>query len=297
MGARRLRRDQPVRRESLHRPEPHSSIRCRDALSRRGRPTTAPLATGPGLLGWFYADEADARGLTELSLSPPAAGLRFLTLTAHFFPDAAPLPTGRGMYAGLLSKADVVGFDLYPLQELCRPELIPWVFDAQRDLARQAAPKPTFQWIEVRQMKCTDPAAEVTAQTIRVESWLAIAAARTASASSPAIGARPSARPCVASRHASNNSSPHYSSRPCRSESNRRSDRPCERAIVRRRALRDRGERRHECRGVHLPCRASADGRFRWTSTTARAVERLGLRRELPAMSMRIYTADPSNVG
>jgi hypothetical protein len=79
------------------------------------------------------------------------------------------------MYTGLLAKADVVGFDLYPLQELCRPELLPWVFDAQQELARRAASKPTFQWIEVRQMKCADPASAVTQQTIRVESWLAIA--------------------------------------------------------------------------------------------------------------------------
>jgi hypothetical protein len=133
------------------------------------------LASGPGLLGWFYPDEADARGFTALSLTPPETGLRFLTLSSHFFPGAAPLPTGRGMYPGLLASADVVGFDLYPLQELCRADLLPWVFDAQQELARQAAPKPTFQWIEVRQMKCADPAVAVTAQTIRVESWLAIA--------------------------------------------------------------------------------------------------------------------------
>jgi hypothetical protein len=140
-----------------------------------GTTDDTPLASGPGLLGWFYPDEADARGLTGLSLTPAGSGLRFLTLTAHFFPGAAPLPTGRGMYTGLLAKADVVGFDLYPLQELCRPELLPWVFDAQQELARRAAPKPTFQWIEVREMKCAAPASAVTQQTIRVESWLAIA--------------------------------------------------------------------------------------------------------------------------
>jgi hypothetical protein len=133
------------------------------------------VASGPGLLGWFYPDEADARGLTEANLSTPGSGLRFLTLTAHFFPQAAPLPGGREMYPGLLAKSDVIGFDLYPLQELCRPELLPWVFDAQQHLAQLARPKPTFQWIEVRQMKCPDPADAVTTRTIRVESWLAIA--------------------------------------------------------------------------------------------------------------------------
>jgi len=107
-----------------------------------------PGTTGSGLVGWFYPDEADARGLTGESLSSPGTGLRFLTLTAHFFPEAAPLPTGRGMYPGLLDRADVVGFDLYPLQELCRPELIPWIFDAQQHLTQLAGPKPTFQWIE-----------------------------------------------------------------------------------------------------------------------------------------------------
>jgi hypothetical protein len=140
-----------------------------------GTTDDSPLASGPGLLGWFYPDEADARGFTELALTPPDAGLRLLTLSPHFFPGAAPLPTGRGMYAGLMANADVVGFDLYPLQELCRTDLLPWVFDAQQALATQAAPKPTFQWIEVRQMKCADPATAVTEQTIRVESWLALA--------------------------------------------------------------------------------------------------------------------------
>ena len=140
-----------------------------------GTTDDTPGTTGPGLVGWFYPDEADARGLTGDSLSSPGAGLRFLTLTAHFFPQAAPLPGGRGMYPGLLDRADVVGFDLYPLQELCRPELIPWIFDAQQHLTQLAGPRPTFQWIEVREMKCPDPANAVTPRTIRVESWLAIA--------------------------------------------------------------------------------------------------------------------------
>ena len=132
--------------------------------------------TGAGLVGWFYPDEADGRGLNAESLpAPGGAGLRFLTLTSHFYSGAAPLPAGRGIYPGLLEKADVIGFDLYPLQELCRPELIPDVFDAQQELVALAPGKPTFQWIEVREMKCPDPAAAVTPQTIAVESWLAIA--------------------------------------------------------------------------------------------------------------------------
>jgi hypothetical protein len=149
-------------------------------VALRGRALAAgttedvPGTTGPGLIGWFLADEADARGYTEATLPAPGGpGIRFLTLTSHFFPLAAPLPAGRGMYPGLAAKADVLGVDLYPLQELCRPELLPWVYDAQRDLRRLARGKPTFQWIEEREMKC--PQTPVTPATIRAEAWLAIA--------------------------------------------------------------------------------------------------------------------------
>ena len=140
-----------------------------------GTSDDTPGVTGAGLLGWFYADEADGRGLSAASLAPGGAGLRFLTLTGHFWSGAAPLPEGRGMYPALIARTDVVGFDLYPLQSICRPDLLPGVFDAQRRLVALAAPRPTFQWIEVRQMNCPDAASAVTPGTIRVESWLAIA--------------------------------------------------------------------------------------------------------------------------
>jgi hypothetical protein len=125
----------------------------------------------PSLLGWFYPDEADARGLT--TLTPTGSGLHFLTLTQHFFSGAAALPAGRGMYPGLIAAADVVGFDLYPLQELCRPDFLAADFDAQRQLVQLTGGKPTFQWIEVRELKC--PSVPVTNATIRAESWLALA--------------------------------------------------------------------------------------------------------------------------
>jgi hypothetical protein len=130
-----------------------------------------------GLLGWFYPDEADARGYTGATLPTQPPGIRFLTLTAHFFSGAAPLATGPETYPSLVDAADVVGFDLYPLQQLCRPDLVPFVFDAQRELEQLAPGKPTFQWIETRTMRCGDsgPTA-VTPETIRAESWLAIAA-------------------------------------------------------------------------------------------------------------------------
>jgi hypothetical protein len=131
----------------------------------------------PGLLGWFYPDEADARGLTGDSLPALPAGVRFLTLTAHFASGAAPLPAGRGMYPGLVAAADMVGFDLYPLQELCRRDLLTLVFDAQQELEALAPAKPTFQWIEARGMRCGNaPDIALSPATIRAESWLSLAA-------------------------------------------------------------------------------------------------------------------------
>jgi hypothetical protein len=131
----------------------------------------------PGLLGWFYPDEADARGLTGDSLPALPAGVRFLTITAHFASAAAPLPAGRGMYPGLVAAADMVGFDLYPLQELCRRDLLPLDFDAQQQLEALAPGKPTFQWIEARGMRCGNaPDISISPGTIRAESWLSLAA-------------------------------------------------------------------------------------------------------------------------
>ena len=147
------------------------------ASTLEGRALVAGTDGLPGLLGSFYPDEADARGLTAASLPALPAGLRFLTLTAHFASMAAPLPSGRAMYPGLVDAADVIGFDFYPLQELCRRDLLPADFDAQRELQALAPGKPTFQWIEARGMRCgTTPGVEITPATIRTESWLAIAA-------------------------------------------------------------------------------------------------------------------------
>ena len=125
------------------------------------------------VVGWFYPDEADARALTGASLPVAPPGLRFLTVTHHFFAPAAPPPSGRGIYAGLFAKANVVGFDLYPLQEICRRDFLPAVFDAQRELVELVPGKPTFQWIEAREFKC--PELPVTPETVRAETWLALA--------------------------------------------------------------------------------------------------------------------------
>jgi hypothetical protein len=138
-------------------------------------------AESPDVIGWFFPDEADARGLTAQTLpAVPASGVTgrvsFLTLSNHFFSLTAPLAAGRAMYPGLVARADVVGFDLYPLQELCWGDRIGSVYDAQRELAALAPGKPTFQWLETARMRCpgTGPTA-VTPATVRAETWLAVA--------------------------------------------------------------------------------------------------------------------------
>jgi hypothetical protein len=134
-------------------------------------------ATGTGLIGWFYPDEGDAKGLVPEAMQPPppgapGGGITLLTLSNHFYSGAAPLPQGRGMYPGLVARAQVVGFDLYPLQEWCRPDRLAEVLSAQQELVRLAAGKPTFQWIEAGPMKC--PNVAVTPEVVRAESWLAV---------------------------------------------------------------------------------------------------------------------------
>jgi hypothetical protein len=136
-----------------------------------------------GTIGTYLPDELDGRlsadaapaQVAALPSPDPSRGLTFLTLTNHFFSHAAPLPVGRDIYPGLIAKADVVGFDLYPLQEWCRPTALGEVFDAQSELVQLASGKPTYQWIEARAMKCHDPADAVTPMTVRAETWLAVA--------------------------------------------------------------------------------------------------------------------------
>jgi hypothetical protein len=136
-----------------------------------------------GALGTFLPDEWDTHLPNDFSaadaarLIPPSpgSGPRFLTLTNHFYSRAAPLPQGRGMYPGLAASADVLGFDLYPLQNWCRFDSFGDVFDSQLDLVALARGKPTFQWIEARQMDCSGPPLDPTPETLRAEAWLSIA--------------------------------------------------------------------------------------------------------------------------
>ena len=134
---------------------------------------------GDGVIGWYYPDEADAKGITAAGLPgfPTLAQtgrLRVLTLSNHLYSRTAPLPGGRGVYPGLIAKSDVVGFDLYPLQELCRADWLPDVAAAQHELVRLARDRPTFQWIEAQSWRCRQPKLMVTPETLRAESWLSV---------------------------------------------------------------------------------------------------------------------------
>jgi hypothetical protein len=136
-----------------------------------------------GTIGTFLPDEWDTHLPNDFSaadaarLIPPSpgSGPRFLTLTNHFYSRAAPLPQGRGMYPALVASADVLGFDLYPLQNWCRFDSFGDVFDSQLDLVALARGKPTFQWIEARQMDCSGAQLDPTPETLRAEAWLSIA--------------------------------------------------------------------------------------------------------------------------
>jgi hypothetical protein len=136
-----------------------------------------------GTVGTHLPDEWDTHlpgDLTTadaLRLVPPTpgSGPRFLTLTNHFYSRASPLPQGKGMYPALAASADVLGFDLYPLQNWCRFDSFGDVFDSQLDLVALGRGRPTFQWIEARRMDCSGDQLDPTPQTVRAEAWLSIA--------------------------------------------------------------------------------------------------------------------------
>lgn len=157
---------------------PQTSVLAGRALSL----TSADQAGigGPGVIGWYYPDEPDLKGISGDGLPhfPTLAEtgrLRVLTLSNHFYSRTDALPAGRGVYRGLVGPSDVVGFDLYPLQESCKADWLPDVATAQRELRALAGDRPTFQWIEARTWKCHQPELVVTPDTVRAESWLALA--------------------------------------------------------------------------------------------------------------------------
>jgi len=134
-------------------------------------------ASGPGVIGWHLPDEVDASaGDPELlPLSNTTGRVTFLTVTDHYSPSTAPPSRGKGVYKPLFARADVIGFDSYPVEIFCQNETIERVYRLQRDLIKSVGPKPTFQWIEAGPMEqChkLDP----TPAMVRGETWLAIAA-------------------------------------------------------------------------------------------------------------------------
>jgi hypothetical protein len=156
------------------------------ALAGRGYLVTDGMNDAvPGAVATYLPDEWDTHLPNDISASavrgmipPRSGGPKFLTLTNHFYSQAAPLPQGRGMYAALIANADVLSFDLYPLQNWCRYDEFGHVFDSQRELVQLAAGKPTFQWIEARgNMDCgANPQLDPTPTTVHAETWLTIAA-------------------------------------------------------------------------------------------------------------------------
>lgn len=100
------------------------------------------------------------------------------------------------MYPGLVATSDMIGFDLIPCRCGAGPTVSPRSTDAQVELVALAAPRPTYQWIEAGPMsQCgRAPELEPTPETVRAETWLAVAGGARGigffpSASSPSIGA------------------------------------------------------------------------------------------------------------
>jgi hypothetical protein len=153
-----------------------------ERLAGRGYfvPDAEEPVEGRGVIGFHLPDEADlvsstADSLPVLPKSAVSRRVPFLTLSNHFYSRADPsaLPVGRGIYPGLVAHAEMVGFDLYPLQSWCNKETLPAVHDAQRELIELADGKPTYQWIEAGQMEhCLG--LEPSPAIVRAETWLAI---------------------------------------------------------------------------------------------------------------------------
>jgi hypothetical protein len=139
------------------------------------------VADGRGTIGWYHPDEADLFMPPEaLPFHPPwqqTHRVTFLTLSGHVYSGASPPPGGRSVYPRFVARADMIGFDLYPLQVMCRRDAFGAVFDAQRELAAMAGPRGSYQWVEAGRMEfCRGrPDLDPTPATVRAETWLAIA--------------------------------------------------------------------------------------------------------------------------
>ena len=136
-----------------------------------------PGISGPGVVGWHLPDEADMSVGTAQNLPSPKGDGRvtFLTVTDHFSQHAAPPTNGRDIYAGFFERADVIGFDTYPVEGRCKIEQIDNVYWMQREIVALTGGKPTFQWIEAGPMEHCRANEDPTPTVVRAETWLAIA--------------------------------------------------------------------------------------------------------------------------
>ena len=136
-----------------------------------------PAISGPGLVGWHLQDEADMSVRIPENLPRPQGQGRvtFLTVTDHFSMRAAPHQSGREIYNEFFARADVIGFDTYPVEGRCKIEQIDNVYWMQREIVSLARGKPTFQWIEAGPMEHCRTNQDPTPAVVRAETWLAIA--------------------------------------------------------------------------------------------------------------------------
>ncbi len=136
-----------------------------------------PGISGPGLIGWHLPDEADMSVRIPENLPRPQGQGRvtFLTVTDHFSQRAAPHESGREIYTRFFDRADVVGFDTYPVEGRCSLAQIDNVYWMQREIVSLTRGKPTFQWIEAGPMEHCRENQDPTPAVVRAETWLAIA--------------------------------------------------------------------------------------------------------------------------
>ena len=129
--------------------------------------------------GWYLPDEPDGWGIPPDRMPKlPAAGLRVLGISQHFYSRQAKINDGfdRNDYKRFAALADFVGFDMYPIVKFCGRVPLLDVFRSQRELMTIYAPnKPTFQWIETSKMTGECPSLAITPAIVQAETWLAIA--------------------------------------------------------------------------------------------------------------------------
>jgi hypothetical protein len=128
-------------------------------------------------VGWQLPDEADVSVGVAQNLPHPEGNRRvtFLTVTDHFSKNAAPPANGKGIYPAFFDRADVIGFDTYPVEGRCSLAQIDNVYWMQRELVGLTGGKPTFQWIEAGPMEHCRENVDPTSAIVRAETWLAIA--------------------------------------------------------------------------------------------------------------------------